>query len=219
MGGSNCEAFTLKRSEIMIMIVYLEGPDGSGKSTLANEIAKYLKDEGYEVDRFAERNVSTHPTRPYRLDKKHLLDELKYMERDTAVHILDRGPLSDVVYRVFDNYDPVATMTDYLNFFASHAAIIIYCRTSNAEKAMNDRGDDNPVALTRHKEISKVYDIVMASVAQKSIVPMFVWDYTASSQLDVINWISQRVHELTADCKDGTCGRPGCIRCQSGGLD
>ena len=84
---------------------------------------------------------------------------------------------------------------------------------------MNDRGDDNPVALTRHKEISKVYDIVMASVAQKSVVPMFVWDYMASSQLDVINWISQRVHELTADCKDGTCGRPGCIRCQSGGLD
>ena len=140
------------------MIIYLEGPDGSGKSTLANEIAKYLKDEGYEVDRFAERNVSTHPTRPYRLDKMHLLDELKYMERDNTVHILDRGPLSDVVYRVFDNYEPVATMTDYLNFFASHAAIIIYCRTGNAEKAMNDRGDDKILVNKEKNEITFLYD-------------------------------------------------------------
>lgn len=199
------------------MIIYLEGPDGSGKSTAATNIAKRLVGLGYQVDRFAERNISTHPTRPYRIDDFHLFDELEYMEKDDTIHILDRGPLSDIVYRVFDDYKPVANFTQYLSFFSHHEAIIIYCKTDNAEQAMNERGDDNPVALQRHKELTKVYDIVMAAIATVSVTPGLVYDYTRNTTKELFDRIVSRLQ--TGDCAGGTCGRRGCIRCNSGGLD
>lgn len=150
------------------MIIYLEGPDGSGKSTLADAIAKDLKSKGYEVDRFAERNVNTHPQRPYRLNKEHLFDELKYMAKDSGIHILDRGPLSDCIYRIFDDYKPVAGLVEYLPLFKEFSnngqLVMIYCYTPMAEQAMRERGDDNPVALTRHRELTRCYNMVMGVV-------------------------------------------------------
>lgn len=145
------------------MIIYLEGPDGSGKSTLADNIAKMCQEKGYEFDRFAEKNISTHPQRPDRIDKEHMLDELRYMANTDIVHILDRGPISDNIYRMFDNFEPVAKLEDYVKLFkeGGDKVMIIYTRTENAEKAMLERGDDNPVALRRHKELTKAYDAVM----------------------------------------------------------
>ena len=39
--------------------------------------------------------------------------------------------------------------------------LTIYCRTDLAEQKMLERGDDNPIAIQRHKEITNVYDILM----------------------------------------------------------
>ena len=181
------------------MIIYLEGPDGSGKSTLADAIAKDLKSKGYEVDRFAERNVNTHPQRPYRLNKEHLFDELKYMAKDSGIHILDRGPLSDCIYRIFDDYKPVASFADYIPLFkdfdSKDQLVMIYCHTPIAEQAMRERGDDNPVALSRHKELTKLYTMLMGVLNKALHGKIYNYDFnkTAYEQDYMVNQVANCV--------------------------
>lgn len=146
------------------MIVYIEGVDGSGKSTLANKIANMCKKLGYKYDRYAESKISTNPTKSDRVNEDYLFEELRRMANDNStIYILDRGPISDNIYRIFDNYKPVATLEELAKALNSYGnkIIIIYAKTGIAERAMITRGDDNPVALKHHKELSKVYDITM----------------------------------------------------------
>ena len=146
------------------MIVYFEGPDGSGKSTLLNAIANDLINKGYKVDAQANSFIPTHPKAEYRVSERQLYRALKKMANDkSTVYLVDRGPISDIVYRVFDDYTPVTTYYKFMDFMAHNYFNIlpIYCRTDLAEKKMLERGDENPIAIKRHKEITKVYDIIM----------------------------------------------------------
>lgn len=182
------------------MIIYLDGPDGSGKSTLANEIARICKEEGYSFDRFAERNIATNPRGNYRIDAEHLFDELKYMAKDNTIHILDRGPISDNLYRMFDNYEPVAKLEDYLKLFKefnkNKQMILIYTRTDAAEKAMLERGDDNPIAINRHKELSKAYDLIMGVINFNLNGKMILFDYTLPNATDkLLNKVKETLKE------------------------
>ena len=156
------------------MIIYLEGPDGSGKTTLANHLYKALEEKRAAlnissqtiIDPVAETRVSTHPAKRDRVTEKELYHRLKMMATDGDIHIMDRGPISDIVYRIFDNFKSVTTINKLIDFIKKYnkRIFIVYCRTKNAEEAMNARGDDNPVALERHKELSKVYDFAMSVV-------------------------------------------------------
>ena len=85
------------------MIIYLEGPDGSGKSTLADKIAELCKQLNKKYDRNGEPKVSTHPTRPNRVNANEVFNILRSMAESDEIVILDRGPISDNLYRMFDN--------------------------------------------------------------------------------------------------------------------
>ena len=146
------------------MIIYLEGPDGSGKTTLGDHIQDSLSGTGITTVFGPSLNIPTHPKHPNRVNEKQLFKSLKTMaESKTALFIIDRGPISDIVYRVFDDYQPVTTLSKVIDFFKKYnkKILTIYCCSDDAEKNMLARGDENPIALKRHKEITKVYDIVM----------------------------------------------------------
>lgn len=164
------------------MIIYLEGPDGSGKSTLADKIVGLCKELNIECIRNAEATISTHPARPNRVTKKQLFEQLEFMANEPRLFILDRGPISDSIYRMFDNYDPVCKLEDYAKLFRkfidSQQMLIIYTRTNNAEKAMLERGDDNPVSLKRHKELTKAYDMIMGCLNYSLNNVIWRYDYT-----------------------------------------
>lgn len=165
------------------MIIYLEGPDGSGKTTLANAIAKFCDSKDFVYERDAEKRISTHPTRPDRVDKATLFDRLEEMLADGVVHILDRGPISDSIYRMFDDYKPVAKLEDYLKLFKQYRnnIIIVYTRTEHAEEAMLARGDDNPVAIRHHKELTKAYDLLMGIIKYNLPTRCRKFDYTVEN--------------------------------------
>lgn len=186
------------------MIIYLEGPDGSGKSTLANSIYKVCLEENIDVERFAERNISTHPLKPDRISFDRLIDELTYMAEDNMVHILDRGPISDCIYRMFDNFDPVGKLEDYIKLFKKfvdkNQLILIYARTKAAEKAMKERGDENPIALNRHKELSKAYDLIMGVISYSINSDMLIYDFTVDNALEeatqrILNTIKEKLNK------------------------
>lgn len=170
------------------MIIYLEGPDGSGKSTLADRIAELCEEQHIPCDRFSEQQISTNPTKPYRVNKETLFTKLNQMADSQVVHILDRGPISDNIYRMFDNYEAIGKLEDYLKLFKSfrEKLLIIYCRTANAEKAMLERGDDNPVAIRKHKELTKAYDLIMSAILYSLPHNIVKFDYMLSNATENI---------------------------------
>lgn len=168
------------------MIIYFEGPDGSGKSTLLNTIYNDLVNKGYKVDPQANRFIPTHPKAEKRVSERQLYRALKKMANDNStVFLVDRGPISDMIYRVFDNYNSVTTPRKFMRFMQDNFTTIItlYCRTDLAEKKMLERGDENPIAIQRHKEITKVYDMLMGSFDEVLHAPILLFDYSKKNSL------------------------------------
>lgn len=155
------------------MIVYLEGPDGSGKSTLLQEIYKSLNNMfNNKIYVYNNSNllIPTHPKMGKdRISEPQLYRTLKSMVSDNSIHLLDRGPLSDIIYRVFDDYSTVTNINRFKKFLEENDKRIftIYCNSALAEEKMKERGDDNPVALNKHKELSKLYDLIMSVISIK----------------------------------------------------
>ena len=177
------------------MIIYLEGPDGSGKSTLADRIAELCEEQHIPCDRFSEQQISTNPTKPYRVDKETLFSRLEAMSASEIIHILDRGPISDNIYRMFDNYEALGKLEDYVKLFKSFNKniLIIYCRTNKAEEAMLTRGDDNPIAINKHKELTKAYDLVMGLIKYNLPNNIIKYDFTLPNEIEhILNIIKEK---------------------------
>lgn len=145
------------------MIIYLEGPDGSGKSTLAQSIAAFCDATGIRRI-YGEPLISTNPKDPKRVTKKYLLEAMTEMfENKKVCYILDRGPISDCIYRLFDDYEPVISFPELCEFLQKNDTnmLLVYCNNHRAEELMRKRGDDNQIALAKHHKISQAYDMAM----------------------------------------------------------
>jgi len=165
------------------MIIYFEGVDGSGKSTLLQQISLMLKKENYEVIEDGNKLIPTHPKSENRISEENLYKELHRMAKSPKIYLLDRGPISDDVYRQFDKLPPVTRLVSIIDFVRLHnnSIFTIYCRTEKAEEYMRQRGDDNPVALKNHRAISEIYDIVMARYADQ-VKNVRVYDFTKTGE-------------------------------------
>lgn len=159
------------------MLIIFEGADGSGKSTYINELDYKLRCTNYVV-KDAQDMIPTKPFEPNRVTDVYLLDKLSTMALDKQrIFLMDRGPISDIIYRLFDNYDSVATTKQLINLFVElqKYIIIVYAKTKDAFGYMQARGDDNQVAINNHANICKAYDIFFTML--KMILPFNVIDY------------------------------------------
>ena len=180
------------------MIIYLEGPDGSGKSTLIEALNDMLVGSGYEVDACANRFIPTHPLAKYRPDGASRIDEttmyraLKKMAKSDKIYIVDRGPISDIIYRTFDDFEPVTTLSRFISELQKlQHTKIIYCHNNKAEEMMLKRGDDNPIAIAKHKEISKLYELVFEQIESQCPCKVVEYDFTKRSALnEMIGYIN-----------------------------
>lgn len=169
------------------MIVYLEGPDGSGKTTLADKIYDYLNEHNVKSIRNGQELVQTNPKIKNRMDANTILKNISLMLESDDIYILDRGPISDCIYRIFDYDECVISFSKQLEIMLQTTRLFfIYCRTENAEKHMLERGDDNPVAVARHKEISKAYDTLVPVIENFVLVNRYVeYDFEHDNEKEI----------------------------------
>lgn len=169
------------------MIIYLEGVDGTGKSTLVRMLEDTLSKFG-KVDAEGNKRIPTHPNKLDRVTQAKLFKELKSMARDNVIHIVDRGPISDVIYRVFDKHTSVTTIDkvqDFLEEF-NNRVLLIYCRNDSAKRNMLERGDENPIAIEQHEKLTKVFDIVMDLVFNHLSCNYAIYDYTNNNSINEV---------------------------------
>ena len=183
------------------MIIYLEGPDGSGKSTLSDAITRELIEKDKVVYQVKDGNcaINTHPKSPERNTLNELVLAITSMAYDdTNIYVLDRGPISDVIYREFDDYLPVINKAPLVSLLDSmiqnNKLLMIFCLTDVAEQKMLERGDDNPIAIKKHKQITKRYK------EWDNLYDYAVFDYTDSEINEFIEniitpWIEEEVNE------------------------
>lgn len=177
------------------MIIYIEGVDGSGKTTLANKLTTRLNQlaplKKIKVVPDGESMISTRPDLPGRLSKADLIITMDKMANSTdTVYICDRGPISDIIYRMFDDEEPVLTLEAFWTFWLVHtqSMVVVHCDTDNSNRLMLSRGENNPVSIQHHKTIRAIYNELM---------PFFgaiKYDITdAPDNLDIINTILSRL--------------------------
>ena len=147
------------------MIVYIEGVDGSGKSTFATAITEHLQSKGFDVVPKGEKSMVTHPWRFDRVTKTELSFRLNQCLTSPQIYIVDRGELSDIIYRIFDfeKYSALMTLNDYYDLYQLYANryIIVHCDSIRSEELMLARGEDNPVSITEHQKLRYVFNMIM----------------------------------------------------------
>ncbi len=182
------------------MIIYFEGPDGAGKSTLIdaveNELIQRNREYGFIVHKHAETLMPTHPKDKNRMCDIDVMQRLYDCAYDKyTIYLIDRGLISDWVYRLFDTYKPVCDIRTILNVLSAIVhndnGIIVYCNSALAEQKMLERGDDNPIALQRHKEISHAFDLVFYDT-----IDYIEYDMEDGVE-DGVNQIMHKLKEIT----------------------
>lgn len=161
------------------MIIYLEGPDGSGKSTLSDAITDELITRDMPVMQIKDGNcgIDTHPKSQYRNTPDQLISAFAQLAYGDIIYVLDRGPISDVIYRCYDEYEPVISVDKVVNLLSllKDKVKVIFCDNDIAEQKMLERGDDNPIAIAKHKEITNNYRSIMYFIEHE------VFDYTKTT--------------------------------------
>lgn len=182
------------------MIIYLEGPDGSGKSTLSDAITDELitRDMTVIQTKDGQCDIDTHPKSKYRNTPQQLIEAFVDMAYKDAIFVLDRGPISDVIYRHFDDYKPVlneSQVADLLSLLKDKVKVI-FCDNDVAEQKMLERGDDNPIAIEKHKDITNCYRNYMKFIRHE------VFDYTRTTASIFADKIINNLSEEDLICAD-----------------
>ncbi len=163
------------------MIIFIEGVDGSGKSTLAQSLDCHLAAQYPELNVFlGEQLINTKPGDD-RITNLELYTALNRWASDReSVVILDRGPISDMIYRIFDEENSVSNLDEFVKWLDvgeafAHDVLLIYCRNFMSKQSMEFRGDSNPISRFYHPVLSHLYDAFMLKLSYHALLFKYNW--------------------------------------------
>ena len=158
------------------MLILVEGADGSGKSYLVNQL--------YEKG-FAIQKVKCHQN----FNFKNAANNCYYYYINL---VEDRSPITDIVYRIFDEQKPDRTenIDDILEWIRYYNVKIIYCKTKSSYTDSIRRGEENITSFQNHCEISKIYDVVMGIIKRDYPSAVLEYDHSKQNVNDVLKFIN-----------------------------
>lgn len=158
------------------MIVFIEGVDGSGKTTLYN----MLKECDYKTF-----TLNSHSTEIYDWLKLSVTSEMY-----NQVVITDRACfITDLVYRLVDKQPRRGMSFQEMSEVLSNNVKIIYCKTNTSYDDAMQRGEDNITNKVKHRQISKMYDMIMDIFSIFGDIPILTYNWKKDKLSDVIKFI------------------------------
>lgn len=168
------------------MIVYLEGADGSGKTTLLEKLKLLGYSEVESLPRMKDK---------YKEREQWLNFANKYGE-SSNIYVVDRGPLTEFVYRQVQK-DRSYLLLDDLHNLLYHCKIIL-CDTPCAFDRAMKRGEDNIVDKQIHARIRETYLYAMQMIEAFVPCKIKLFDTTQlydNIPIEILQFINRSVEE------------------------
>lgn len=163
------------------MIIWVEGPDGSGKSTLVNKLVDTC---GYNTIDLCGRMKDKYKEAQWWYNFREEYTDTR------GTYVIDRSPLSEAVYRLYDKEVPWCRDSDVRACL--NLGKIIYCRTDNEFESAMQRGEDNIVTKESHDRICTIYDVLVDYFETIGRIPVLRYNYKTTPFNDVLKFINRR---------------------------
>ena len=159
------------------MLLLIEGNEGVGKTTLINQLAERIH----------------FVTVKYPKEVKKTFQMLYNFIKDEILYVLDRGFISDLVYRSLDHKRGQTTLYQIGQLCSSPSGIkIIFCNNKNAFENAMKRGETNITVEPLHKIIDNRFFFVEEMIKNFTDIETFDYNYEYQSIDDVIEFIRGR---------------------------
>ena len=157
------------------MIILVEGNEGTGKTTLINEISKRLHCV----------------TVKYPKEVKGTFMMLYYFARSNTTFLLDRGFVSDIVYRMWDKKEGQMSLYQVGKLLGENEnnIAIIFCHNRHSFINAKNRGEDYIVNENDHNQIERNFEAVEAILKQFTNVEIYDYDYEYQNINDIMTFI------------------------------
>ena len=153
------------------MIILLEGPDGAGKSVLYKQL---------------QTEFSGNFIQGLNRDDKGQYLWYKQRIESSSVYFIDRGFISELVYRPIKNdKEPNITLEEAGNLCSRHL-FVIYCTNEHAYNNMKLRGDNYIKNEDEHKQICIRYEEVITTINSFTNARVFYYDYSFPTLYNIL---------------------------------
>lgn len=156
------------------MIVFVEGNEGTGKTTLINQLL--------EKTTIATVKSSKDFTGLFRL----------YIEfaNSPQVYVMDRGFITDLVYRIWDKKQGHMSLYQIGNLCANSANVrVIMCHNFNGFENALKRGENVVTCQKDYDRIDQIFDDILSMIENFTDLDIYHYNYQYQSVDDVIKFI------------------------------
>lgn len=175
----------------MKKIIFIEGLPGVGKTYLINEIKKINIKDLYLVDEIINPDINN----PF-IDAEDLFlknDEMKVSKYNEGTIIIDRGPISTLVYnqvlkKIDDNYDLTIIENWFEQFIDLYKSDSVFTYYLNNPKEYNPSLDDHLNPFGSIENLKTTHELTLYNIKKYSKNYKII-DYYKDSTEELINEI------------------------------
>lgn len=158
------------------MLVLIEGNEGVGKTILIEQLSSRLRfiTAKYPAGHFAQL--------------ERTLESFVYSD---DLFVLDRGFVSDMVYRIRDKKRGQTSLAFIANLCESGLVKIVFCDNPGGYKNAMERGETNVVLKKDHDDITATFNKIKQLLTSFTNIQIMSYDYSVQNVDDVVNFIKE----------------------------
>lgn len=162
------------------MIILIEGNEGVGKTTLINELLEKI----------------TITTLKSSKNFKGLYTLYRDLAKSPQLFVLDRGFLTDIVYRIWDNKQGQLSLYQIGILCSESSNIkIVMCHNFNGFENAVKRGENVVRCQKDYDRIDQIYEDAVRVIRNFTDIEVYDYNYEYQTVDDVIDFIKGGKHE------------------------
>lgn len=158
------------------MLVLIEGNEGTGKTTLIKQLSKHF----------------TFITVKYPKGKfDNLYQTLCQFAEADDVFVLDRGFVSDLVYRIRDKCSCQISLYQIAELCDYYKIKIVFCHNENGYKDAMRRGEDNVTLEKDYDDITLIFEKMQTMLELFTRAQTMSYNFRYDDVEEVVNFIKE----------------------------